>query len=46
MADYPEPGLENPFPLDTIIKGDCIAEMKKLPSSSFDIAITDPPYRF
>ncbi|WP_428049523.1 DNA-methyltransferase [Candidatus Avelusimicrobium caledoniensis] len=27
-----------------IILGDCIEEMKKLPSSSFDIVIADPPY--
>lgn len=27
-----------------IILGDCIEEMKKLPSNSFDIVIADPPY--
>ena len=30
--------------LNTIVKGDCISEMKKLPENSFDIAILDPPY--
>ena len=44
MADALEFELETPLPIDTIIKGDCIEEMKKLPSNSFDVAIIDPPY--
>ena len=44
MADALELELETPLPIDTIIKGDCIEEMKKLPSNSFDVAIIDPPY--
>lgn len=32
------------FPINTIIHGDCIDVMKKLPDNSFDIAIADPPY--
>lgn len=30
--------------IDTIIKGDCLAEMKALPSGMVDLVITDPPY--
>ncbi|NNL89514.1 MAG: site-specific DNA-methyltransferase [Marinicaulis sp.] len=30
--------------LDTIIKGDCIAAMKKLPDASVDLVFADPPY--
>jgi modification methylase len=30
--------------LDTIIKGDCIAEMAKLPAASVDLIFADPPY--
>jgi len=44
MADCLELELKKPLPLDKIIKGDCITEMKKLPANSFDVAIIDPPY--
>jgi len=30
--------------LDTIIKGDCIAALEKLPSASVDLVFADPPY--
>ncbi|WP_310621068.1 site-specific DNA-methyltransferase [Flexibacterium corallicola] len=30
--------------LDTIIKGDCIAELEKLPDNSIDMVFADPPY--
>jgi len=30
--------------INTIIQGDCIKEMKKLPDESIDCIITDPPY--
>jgi modification methylase len=30
--------------LDTIIKGDCIAAMEKLPAASVDLIFADPPY--
>ena len=30
--------------LDTIIAGDCIAAMKKLPDASVDLVFADPPY--
>ena len=31
-------------PIDTIIQGDCLEEMKKLPDQSIDAIVTDPPY--
>ncbi|MEO1066249.1 MAG: site-specific DNA-methyltransferase [Pseudomonadota bacterium] len=30
--------------LNTIIKGDCVAEMAKLPAASVDVIFADPPY--
>jgi len=32
------------LPLDTIIQGDCIAELSKLPAGSIDVIFADPPY--
>ena len=32
------------LPLDTIIQGDCIAEMAALPDKSVDMIFADPPY--
>lgn len=32
------------LPLDTILIGDCIAEMEKLPAGSVDMIFADPPY--
>ena len=32
------------LPLDTILQGDCIAEMAKLPDNSVDMIFADPPY--
>ncbi|MDG1971490.1 MAG: site-specific DNA-methyltransferase, partial [Paracoccaceae bacterium] len=32
------------LPLDTIIKGDCIAAMNALPEGSVDLIFADPPY--
>lgn len=32
------------IPIDKIIKGDAISSMKKLPASSIDLIIADPPY--
>ncbi|HEX5378120.1 MAG TPA: site-specific DNA-methyltransferase, partial [Phenylobacterium sp.] len=29
---------------DTIILGDCIEELKKLPAKSVDLVFADPPY--
>lgn len=37
--------VPNPhIPIDKIIKGDAIENMKKLPSNSIDLIIADPPY--
>ena len=30
--------------LDTILVGDCVAEMEKLPAASVDVVFADPPY--
>ena len=35
---------KRPLPLDTLIEGDCIAEMAKLPDKSVDMIFADPPY--
>ena len=32
------------LPLDTILTGDCVAEMAKLPDRSIDLIFADPPY--
>mgnify|MGYP001765412818 CR=1 FL=1 len=32
------------LPLDTILSGDCVEEMGKLPSASIDLIFADPPY--
>src|SRR6476659_825151 len=32
------------LPLDTILTGDCIAEMARLPDKSVDMIFADPPY--
>lgn len=34
----------NTLPIDTIINGECVAEMKKLPDACVDLIIADPPY--
>lgn len=34
----------NTLPINTIINGECIAEMRKLLDSSIDLIIADPPY--
>jgi modification methylase len=34
----------NPAWLDTILKGDCVAELEKLPAASIDLVFADPPY--
>ncbi len=30
--------------LDTILKGDCVAELERLPAASVDLVFADPPY--
>jgi modification methylase len=32
------------LPLDTILEGDCIAEMARLPDKCVDMIFADPPY--
>ena len=32
------------LPLDSILQGDCIAEMARLPDKSVDMIFADPPY--
>jgi modification methylase len=32
------------FPAESIIQGDCLAELKKLPDRSVDLVFADPPY--
>ena len=39
----PRPALAL-LPLDTILTGDCVAEMAKLPAKSIDMIFADPPY--
>ena len=29
---------------DTILKGDCVTELEKLPAASVDLVFADPPY--
>ena len=36
------PGPE--LPLDTVLRGDCVAELSKLPAQSVDLVFADPPY--
>jgi modification methylase len=37
-------GQDSPAPRDTILVGDCIAEMMRLPEASVDLVFADPPY--
>ncbi len=39
----PEDILES-LPLDTVIQGDCLVELQKLPAESVDLIFADPPY--
>ena len=32
------------LPVNQILRGDCIAEMRKLPDASIDMIFADPPY--
>ena len=38
------PSLVSPLPLDTVVVGDCIAALEKLPPQSVDLVFADPPY--
>jgi len=35
---------DDELPINSIILGDCIEEMRRLPDNSFDVGIADPPY--
>lgn len=37
-------GAATPLPLDRILRGDCIAQMRALPARSVDMIFADPPY--
>lgn len=34
----------NTLPINTIINGECVAEMRKMPDSCVDLIVADPPY--
>ena len=38
------PDAPRELPLDTILMGDCVAEMARLPDKSVDMIFADPPY--
>ena len=40
----PPTSMKRELPLDTILEGDCIAEMARLPDKSVDMIFADPPY--
>ncbi|MEA3080480.1 MAG: modification methylase [Sphingomonadales bacterium] len=40
----PAKAAKRDLPLDTILQGDCIAEMARLPDRSVDMIFADPPY--
>jgi len=40
----PAKAAKRELPLDTILQGDCIAEMARLPDKSVDMIFADPPY--
>ena len=37
-------GASRGLPLDTILEGDCIAALERLPARSVDLVFADPPY--
>jgi len=40
----PAKAAKRELPLDTILQGDCIAEMARIPDKSVDMIFADPPY--
>ncbi len=44
LADLKSANSKNPSWLNSIIKGDCIAALEKLPENSVDVIFADPPY--
>lgn len=41
---FPAAPLREPMPRNTVLHGDCIELMHKLPSGGVDLIVTDPPY--
>ena len=44
LADIRKSANKNPSWLNSIIKGDCVAALEKLPENSVDAIFADPPY--
>ncbi len=44
MAKRNRDVVDGTLPLDSIIEGDCVAELDKLPPGSVDLVFADPPY--
>lgn len=44
LADLKSADVNNPSWLNSIIKGDCVAALEKLPENSVDVIFADPPY--
>jgi modification methylase len=44
MSFRPAKAAKRGLPLDTILQGDCVAEMARLPDKSVDMIVADPPY--
>ena len=44
LADLKSVNSKNPSWLNSIIKGDCVAALEKLPENSVDVIFADPPY--
>ena len=46
MSEPPGSGStpQQPLPLDTVIQGDCLVELEKLPAGSVDLVFAEPPY--
>ena len=44
LADIKSASGKKPAWLNSIIKGDCVAALEKLPENSVDVIFADPPY--
>ena len=44
MTTRPKAAAAQPLPLDTILSGDCVETMNRLPEGSVDLVFADPPY--
>ena len=44
IQPLPPGNRRQPLPRNTVIFGDCIEAMAKLPGESVDFVLTDPPY--